>query len=185
MCNLYSITTAVEAMRNLFEVAPEGPQHRRAAGALRSADGACAAYAGPHGGTPRGSAHGLLKDGGRPREWLQKRRKLNQLVREARENERLVWVPHATRARQSELACRRAGTGVLLVITLFQRLQERDQVVDLIRLEAKLRHLRMAGQNAFREGFFEVFNRIEIVKVTKGWRTRQLARANPVDRVAF
>ncbi len=48
-------------------------------------------FHGSGGGHPPGKAHPSWRHGMRSREWVEERRRLNDLVREVREIERLVW----------------------------------------------------------------------------------------------
>jgi hypothetical protein len=66
-----------------------------------------------------------------------------------------------------------------------QRFEKGDQVLDLIRLEAKLRHAWMACGNALAERFFEALDWIPFMKFPKGRRNCQWAWTDPVDRMAL
>ena len=62
-----------------------------------------------------------------------------------------------------------------LVSSLFEGLQIRQQVTNLVRIELELRHGRMAGLNAFGERFGQCFYRIALVQRPE--RRRDLERA--------
>src|SRR5262245_44303925 len=65
-----------------------------------------------------------------------------------------------------------------------QRFQERDQVGDLVRVEAEFRHVRMAGDNSLGQRFLQRLDRIALMQDTKWRRRRQRALAGLVHRVA-
>src|SRR5687767_14797383 len=67
---------------------------------------------------------------------------------------------------------------------LFQRLQKRQKIVDLVCLEPELRHGRMAGDDALGKRFGEALDRITLVQCTECWRDLERAWSYPVDRMA-
>jgi len=70
-----------------------------------------------------------------------------------------------------------------LTSRLFQRLQIRQQVVNLIGIELKFRHGRMAGLNALGERLSQCFYRITLVESPERRRDLERALAHPVDGV--
>jgi hypothetical protein len=50
---------------------------------------------------------------------------------------------------------------------LLKPFEKGDQVSDLVRLEAELRHGWMAGRNPFGKCLFEAFDRVALVKVAE------------------
>ncbi len=62
-----------------------------------------------------------------------------------------------------------------------QRLQIRDHVGDLARIELEFRHRRMTSDDAFGERFLETFDRIALVQSAERLRRRERARAHLVD----
>ena len=82
-----------------------------------------------------------------------------------------------TAARMITISTLLLGNQVRWVQMLFQRLQIRDQVIDLIRFKLEPRHLRMPGGDALRESFFKMFHRITPVKVSERGRIGKRAGA--------
>jgi hypothetical protein len=67
---------------------------------------------------------------------------------------------------------------------LFESLQVRQQVVNLVGIEHELRHRRMTGVDAFGQRLAEGFNGVAQVQGPKRRRDLQRAWTCPVDRVA-
>ena len=66
---------------------------------------------------------------------------------------------------------------------LFEGLQIRQQVVNLIGIELKFRHGRMAGLDALGERLSQGFDRITLVQSPERRRDLERALAHPVDGV--
>lgn len=68
---------------------------------------------------------------------------------------------------------------------LFERLQKADEIVDLARVEPKLRHPRMSARQSLTQGVRQRFDRILPMKHPK-WRCgRTSASGSPVDRMTL
>lgn len=68
---------------------------------------------------------------------------------------------------------------------LFQGLQVREKIIDLIRFELKGWHRRMPSVNAFGECLCESFNRIAKMQFSKWGRDFERTGCHPVDGVAL
>src|SRR5687767_929266 len=68
---------------------------------------------------------------------------------------------------------------------LFERLEERDHVVDLTEVEPEFGHRRMTGDDPFGERLLEILDRILAVERPERRRCRKRARAQLVDGVAL
>jgi len=66
----------------------------------------------------------------------------------------------------------------------FQSFEVGDQVLDLVRVEAELRHGRMTGHNALSQGFLKVLDWVAGVQGAEGRRDRQRAVSGAADGVA-
>src|ERR1700759_5166033 len=67
----------------------------------------------------------------------------------------------------------------------FQGLQERNEVANLIAFEAKLRHGRMSGDDALRQGLFQHPDGIALVQGSERWGDFQWTRTDLVDGVTL
>jgi hypothetical protein len=78
-----------------------------------------------------------------------------------------------------------AVAGIVAAVdwTLFEGLQVRQQVVNLVGVELKLRHGRMTGLDAFGERLSQGFDRIALVQCPEWRRDLERAWADPVDGV--
>src|SRR5581483_5666852 len=65
----------------------------------------------------------------------------------------------------------------------FEGFQKGDEITNLVRLEAKLRHVRMTGDDALAERFLQRLHWITQMQRAKRRRELERARAHLVDRV--
>jgi len=72
-------------------------------------------------------------------------------------------------------------TPSFLLVSALKGLQIRDDVADLTRIEPKLRHCRMAGDDPLCERFLEVFNGIVLVERAEATGHRFRVRWDPAD----
>src|SRR5262245_18360737 len=70
-----------------------------------------------------------------------------------------------------------------IFLSLFECLQIRQQIVDLVRIELELRHGRMSGLDAFGERLRQVCYRIALVQGPERRRNLERALADAVDGV--
>jgi len=70
-------------------------------------------------------------------------------------------------------------------LSLFERLQIGDEIYDLIRIETKDGHRRVANKNAFPKGFCEIFHIIAQMQLTKWWCYWKRACAVEANRMTL
>jgi hypothetical protein len=70
------------------------------------------------------------------------------------------------------------------LLALLERLEERDDVVSLSRIEPEFRHGWMARHKPLGKGLLKILDRILAVERPKRRRRREWTRAQPIDGVA-
>ena len=117
-----------------------------------------------------------FRDGGAARTAFERSK-----LRKTAKSRRHTSEPH----RPATIRATQRFVGCVHLQSVLQRLEVRDHIRCLARVELKLRHIRVSRANALDECFLEAFDRIPQVQLTKRRRNFERTRAHPIGRVAI